>query len=214
MGQSDHIRVGHEERDAAAAILQKAAAEGRLTLEELDERLETALQAKTYGDLRPLFADLSAGLTADLPAVLAGGPMGAVPAQQGPPSPGWSRDDPLMLDGGMSSEKRDGVWTVPPFIRISQGMGSVKLNCLQAIPAAPVIEVEMIGGAGSVVIIVPDGWGANTDRLSKSWGSKSIKVPAAAAAGKPLLVIFGGLGIGSLKVRPPSNRDLRRINRS
>jgi len=200
------LRVGHAERDAVAAILQDAAADGRLGMDELDERLDTALRAKTYADLEPLVADLSAELpwrsSRQLPSV--------APAQ-GPPVPGYSREDPLRLDGGVSSEKRDGVWTVPPFLRISSGAGSVKLNCLLATAASPVIEVEVIAGAGSVVIIVPDGWAANDDRLGKGMGSKSIKVPHAAAPGKPLLVLYGSVGLGSLKVRPPSRRELRRL---
>ena len=36
------------------------AAAGRLESDELDERLETALRARTLGDLRPLVADLRA----------------------------------------------------------------------------------------------------------------------------------------------------------
>ena len=198
-----HVRVGHAEREAVAAILQEAAADGRIGMEELDGRLEIALQAKTYADLEPLVADLSA----DLP--WRSTPRALAPVQ-GPPPPGYSREDPLRLDGGMSSEKRDGVWVVPPFLRISSGMGSVKLNCLQATAAAPVIEVEVIAGAGSVVIILPDGWAANDDRLGKTMGSKTIKVPRTPAPGQPLLVLYGGVGLGSFKVRPPSGRELRR----
>lgn len=210
MGQElsggDNIRVGHSEREAVTELLQSAAAEGKLTLAELDERLEAALQAKTYGDLQPLVADLSA----DVPR-----PDGLVPAAsiQGPPSPGYSRDDPLLIDAGMGSEKRDGVWTLPPFIRINQGMGSVKLNCLEAKASAQLIEVEVVGGAGSTVIVLPDGWGVNVDRLAKSWGSVNIKVPREAAPGKPLLLIHGAMGMGSFKVRPPRASELRRVGR-
>ena len=100
---------------------------------------------------------------------------------------------------------------MPPFILINQGVGSVKLNCLEATPAAQLIEIEVIGGAGSIVLVLPDGWAADTDRLSKSWGSKSVKVPREPAPGKPLLVIYGSLGLGSFKVRPPSRFEKRRI---
>ena len=58
----DHVRVGHAEREAVTAILQEAAADGRLDMSELEERLEVALQAKTYGELERLVADLSADL--------------------------------------------------------------------------------------------------------------------------------------------------------
>jgi hypothetical protein len=208
MAQDPHpagnIRVGHRERDAVAAVLQEAAADGRLSMEELDERLDAALQAKTYADLDPLVADLS--VEPPSRALSTGRPQ-----VKGPPSAGYSREDPLRLDGGMSTEKRRGVWTVPPFIRINQGVGSVKLNCLEATPAAQLIEIEVIGGAGSVVLVLPDGWAVDTDRLAKAWGSKSVKVPREPAPGKPLLVIYGSLGMGSFKVRPPNWFDRRQI---
>jgi len=199
-----NIRIGHRERDLVAALLQEAAADGRLGMDELDERLGAALQAKTYADLDPVVSDLAA----DPPWRT---PRPPRPAVQGPPAAGYSREDPLRLDGGVSVEKRQGVWTVPPFMRFNQGMGGVKLNCLEATPAAPVIEIEVVPGAGSIVLVLPEGWAVDTDRLSKAWGSKSVKVPREPAAGKPLLVFYGSLGMGSFKVRPPSSHELRRI---
>lgn len=219
------LRVGHAERDAVAAILQEAAADGRLGMDELDERLDAALRAKTYGDLEPLVADLAAELPwrssrgpapAPLPVTRPIPPAPAPPlppyaTSPGPPPAGYSRADPLRLDGGMSTEKRAGAWTVPPYLRISPGAGTIKLNCLQATVAAPVIEVEVIAGAGTVVFIVPEGWAANDDRLGKGFGSKVIKVPRIPAPGAPLLVFYGGVGMGTLKVRTASRRELRQI---
>lgn len=51
-------RIGYAERDAAVAELQAHHAEGRLSVEEFEERMQQALQAKTHADLQPLFADL------------------------------------------------------------------------------------------------------------------------------------------------------------
>ena len=53
------------------------------------------------------------------------------------------------------------------------------------------------------------GVAVDADRLSK--GSKSVKVPREPAPGKPLLVIYGSIGLGSFKVRPPNRLDQRRI---
>jgi len=52
------MRVSHDDRDQVAEALRVAAGDGRLTMEELEERLEAALAARTYGDLAPLLVDL------------------------------------------------------------------------------------------------------------------------------------------------------------
>jgi hypothetical protein len=48
------------DRDRIAERLRAAAAEGRLTSDELEERLETAFSARTEAELEPLVADLPA----------------------------------------------------------------------------------------------------------------------------------------------------------
>lgn len=53
-----YARVGDVERDATVTLLGDAAAEGYLTPDELDTRLETALTARTEADLQALRADL------------------------------------------------------------------------------------------------------------------------------------------------------------
>ena len=51
-------RVGDADRDRTADLLKEAHAAGYLTLEEADERLGTALAARTRGELDRLVADL------------------------------------------------------------------------------------------------------------------------------------------------------------
>ena len=46
-----HVRAGDADRDAAAAALGEHFAQGRLTLDELDARLEATLTATTHGEL-------------------------------------------------------------------------------------------------------------------------------------------------------------------
>jgi hypothetical protein len=76
------MRVGDAERDAAANELREHFASGRLTQDELNERLDRTFAAKTRGDLSGLFTDLpsptawqdaSAGGTRGM----AGAPFGA-----------------------------------------------------------------------------------------------------------------------------------------
>ena len=52
------LRVSDAERERVAQRLRLAAGEGRLTLEELDERVEAAYAARTGSDLAELTADL------------------------------------------------------------------------------------------------------------------------------------------------------------
>ena len=55
------LRIGDEERDAAVASLSDHFAAGRLNRDELDERIDHAMQARFDADLAPLFADLPTG---------------------------------------------------------------------------------------------------------------------------------------------------------
>lgn len=84
---NDRIRISDSDRERASALLRDHYAEGRLTAEELDERVAAALQAKTAGDLRRVMADLP-------------GPAQPDP-QNGPPftAPPWTyrRRGPRLL---------------------------------------------------------------------------------------------------------------------
>jgi len=57
-GQPVPQRIGDAERDRAAELLREHLAQGRLSPEEFDERVDAALKAKVASDLDPLFSDL------------------------------------------------------------------------------------------------------------------------------------------------------------
>ena len=71
----EHIRASDADRDRVTARLQEHFAAGRLTRDELDERVAGALHAKTFGELRPVLADLPEPVPA--PARPAGPPWPA-----------------------------------------------------------------------------------------------------------------------------------------
>jgi len=81
------LRIGDMERDAAAADLGDHYTAGRLTLDELHERLAAAFAAKTFGQLAQVMADLPG------PSRLAGLAMAARTAT--PPRP---RHEPTSTD--------------------------------------------------------------------------------------------------------------------
>lgn len=58
MKAHDKLRAGDADREQTIERLRQASAEGRLDPEELDQRIEAALAAQTYGELEELVADL------------------------------------------------------------------------------------------------------------------------------------------------------------
>jgi Domain of unknown function (DUF1707)/2TM domain len=74
------LRASDADRERVAERLRAAAGEGRLTAEELEERLERAFSGRTEGELVPLVADLPLA-----PASPPPGPPGRV-RRRGPDS--------------------------------------------------------------------------------------------------------------------------------
>jgi Domain of unknown function (DUF1707) len=74
MAMNDRMRASDADREGVTARLREHFAEGRLTREELDERVAAALNAKTVGDLRGLMTDLP-GESPVAPPVVMRGPV-------------------------------------------------------------------------------------------------------------------------------------------
>jgi hypothetical protein len=83
MATGYNVRVGDADREAVAAQLREHFADGRLTLEELNERLDQAFAARTKADLNTVMRDLprAARPAAGMPS---GGTAWQGPAWQGP----------------------------------------------------------------------------------------------------------------------------------
>jgi hypothetical protein len=58
MTRRSTLRASDDDRERAADRLRRAAGEGRLLAEELEERLEGVFSARTYGQLSALVSDL------------------------------------------------------------------------------------------------------------------------------------------------------------
>jgi hypothetical protein len=84
---TEQLRVGDAERDEVTTALHEHFAQGRLTRDELDERLTATLSARTVGDLRKVTADLPG-----TPAVPSPGPpVAAAYWGRGPYAAAWPR---------------------------------------------------------------------------------------------------------------------------
>jgi hypothetical protein len=92
------IRASDQERESVVDVLRDAYTEGRLTLEEFEERTSAAYASKTWGDLRDLTSDLPVEpvLGADLPQRQLHAQRATQQAVSSPPQPRQGgRDRPL-----------------------------------------------------------------------------------------------------------------------
>src|SRR5580704_1522810 len=105
------LRASHDDRDRVVELLRISAGDGRLTAEELDERLELAMTARTYGELAKLVSDLpEAGSVASAPVT--------------PPQ----AKDVVRIDCRSSHVRRDGPWVVPQRMEVKVTSGHVVLD--------------------------------------------------------------------------------------
>lgn len=135
------MRVGYAEREHVVVLLTEQCAGGRLTPDELQQRTAEARAARTFADLDRLVADL--------PVVLPSTELAPPRASTNLSLLGTSADHRLVLSAGMSSHVRRGVWTVPAYLSLSAGAGTVKLDFQRAICPHPVVDVAVSGGLGS-----------------------------------------------------------------
>ena len=151
-GQSDlpatvageELRASHADRDQVVEVLRVAAGDGRLSPEELDDRLERALTARTYAEL--------AALTADLPAT----PGAAVVPPLGAGAVSATPKDLARIDVRGSSVRRDGRWVVPKELDVKVRGGGLRLITRPGI----VVDADDISvHGGSVTLPEPPGSG-------------------------------------------------------
>jgi Domain of unknown function (DUF1707)/Cell wall-active antibiotics response 4TMS YvqF len=175
------LRASDAERDRVAEVLRVAAGEGRLSLEELEERLEGAYGARTQAELDVLIADLpgAEALVADHE------PRG------------------MALRTSLGDFKQRGHWVVPPRITASTSMGSITIDFTMAACAHREVVVEATTGAGSITMIVPRGWSVRMDEVTTSMGSVVNKATDPPRRDAPRLRVSGSAGMGTIKVRYP-----------
>jgi hypothetical protein len=178
------IRISDADREQAAARLQQALAEGRISISELDERLAVVYAARYDADLLPPLADLPG---AALPQVSRAAAAPMVPQ--------------VVLKSGMSEIKRRGAWRVPPRLRIQSVMGAVLLDFCEVEDLPAVVEIELDVKAGSVKLLVPDGATADVDRVVATMGEIKCRLPAVPRPGAPHFVVHGRNAIGSVVIR-------------
>ena len=186
------LRASHEDRDRVVELLRVAAGDGRLTADELDQRLEAALTARTYSEL--------AILTTDLP-VAAG--SSATASEVGVTTPAEVKD--LVRIAVTSGEaKRVGHWVVPRRMEVRVNSGHVKLDLTKAEIVVPVMEIDAEVRSGHLAVVTRPGIVVDTDDVEVRSGSLRVRTHKGHAAPVILRIrISGQVGSGHIAVRPP-----------
>jgi Domain of unknown function (DUF1707) len=180
------FRASHEDRDRVADLLRIAAGDGRLTADELDERLEKALTARTLGELAQLSRDLPAGPSPG-PAALTETPR-----------------DVLRIEREGGNAKRDGRWLVPARIEVRVGGGHVTLDFTRAVIAAPLLRIDAEVRSGTLTLVTRPGIEVDADDMTVTTsGTVKVRLPRRSDVPVDLrITVTGTVSSGHFRTRP------------
>ncbi len=190
------LRASDADREHIAEVLRSAAADGRLTLSELADRIETLYAAKTYGELEPVIDDLPGEVV--LPALSAPAVPSTASAPTTPARVGGvagARETKVVF-GGIA---RKGPWVVPSRYRVKAVFGGADLDLREASLEAADVTIEVRAVFGGINIVVPpdirvlvDGDGVFGGFADESGAQPGPGAPILRVTGK---AVFGGVSV-------------------
>ena len=182
------LRASDADRERAIAHLRSASGEGRLTFEELSERVERADAARTAGEL--------AELTADLPA-----PTRVVdaPAQ---------RKRSRWVVAIMSGADRRGRWRPDRRTNVVAIKGGADLDLREAVIDQPEVQILAVTLMGGIDVIVPEDVDVEVTGFAIMGGNSSPKEAGPGHPGAPLVHVraFSLMGGVDVKRRGPRTK--------
>jgi hypothetical protein len=188
-----HLRASDADRDQVAEVMSTAFAEGRLSRDEYDERLDALLTAKTFDDL--------VGLTRDLVVV---GTPATPPAEQrsyaveaGAPDGGIDR-----MVGIFGGVERKGRWRIRSHTQAFAVFGGIDLDLREAVFESQVVEISGFWCFGGMEIKVPAGVEVR-NQTSGIFGGTDISNVGDPQPGAPVLVLKGVSLFGGVSVKGP-----------
>lgn len=173
------------ERERVALLLRDAAAEGRLTLEELSDRAASVYSARTSSELEALTRDLPNPAT-----------VTALPERR--PRTRW-------VVAVLSGAKRKGRWRPGERCAVVAVMGGCKLDLRDAEILGSRLEITAVSVMSGMRIVVPEGIEVEVSAVSVMGGKKVNIANVPPTPGTPVihvraLSVMGGVEVES---RPP-----------
>jgi hypothetical protein len=192
------LRASDADRERVSEQLRDALAEGRLDMEEFEERLEATYNARTYGELAPLTRDLpGAGEVAPLSVSLVKEPeasgswAGRITGAEGTSTWGVAV---------LSGFERKGRWTVPKRFDCFTFWGGGELDLRDAYFAEREVVINCVAIMGGMNVIVPPGVEVVVRGISIMGGFDHSEEGVPGEPGAPRVVItgfafWGGIGV-------------------
>ena len=184
--QGLELRASDAERERTADQLRHAAGDGRLTVEELDERLHAAYAARTRGELEQLVGDVAVPVTT-------AGDSGLTVKRGGDPGT-------KHLISIMGGTDRRGRWRVASQCLSLNIMGGADLDLNDAELADDVVELTVFSLMGGADIYVPEGLNVEVSDVAIMGGNDVALGNPAPTPGGPtlrlrLISIMGGTDV-------------------
>jgi Domain of unknown function (DUF1707) len=191
------LRVSDEQRERVAVVLREHCAQGRLTLEELSERLDEAYRARTAGELDTVLRELPAEAT------------------QRP-----RRSPKRFTIAIFSGRERKGLWRVPRRSFALTLFGGTDLDVRHAEIDSDVVTIWVFAILGGADVYVPEGVDLDVGGFALFGGIDEHGPDTPPRPGSPLvrirgLALLGGTDVWRVPAGAEANpRELRRRFRS
>jgi Domain of unknown function (DUF1707) len=190
-----NLRASDSDRDQVATLLSTAYAEGRLTRDEHDLRIDQLMAAKTFDDLIPITSDLvmvNPPTSVTAPGVQSRFTIDTTRQNVQP-------DRMIAIFGGAN---RSGKWRVRKNIQALALFGGMDLDLRDAIFEAPVVEISGFWCFGGLDIKVPAGIEVQ-DQTAGIFGGTDVRDIGDPVPGSPTLVIKGLALFGGISIHGP-----------
>lgn len=180
-GEEIELRASDEERERIAGELAAARVEGRITLDELSERLDLVYAARTRADLEPVMRDLPA----------AGEP---------------TRRPTRWIVSVLGGSSQTGRWRIERGTRVIAVLGGSDLDLRRAEIEGPEARITCFAFMGGINITVPEGVDVDLSGLTLI-GGRSLEVKdAPRKAGTPLIHVRAFALLGGVNVETPPGK--------
>jgi hypothetical protein len=153
------VRASDADRDRVIDVLRAATADGRLTADEFNERMEAALSSRTFRELAPLTADLA-----------------TTPASRAPESA--QAEDVIRIDQRGGSVQRTGRWVIPRRLEMHPSWCDVNLDFTDAVIVHDTLHIDMKMRGGSLVLVTGPGMVVDADSITTRYTDVNIHLPA------------------------------------